>query len=232
VVNAYINESGHLILVLSDGSEVDAGQVGGPATPEAQKYTVTFIDHDGTELKKELVKEGEAARAPAVPQRDGYVFVGWDKSFSNIAENTVVCATYQKLEGHTVMVNSTSIKKGTKTVEVVISLLDNPGIASMKFDVQYDKALTLKSVVFDSAFGAYVTAPEPYKNPQSVSLISPLSDIHASGKMVTLTFEVSQDVQVSDLLSISLQLDTENIFDSNFDSVEFVPINGYVEITE
>ncbi|MBO5042593.1 MAG: InlB B-repeat-containing protein [Clostridia bacterium] len=232
VTNAYIDENLHLIILLSDGTKLDAGFVGVSSEPEVQKYTVTFVDHDGTQLKKETVNEGASAKAPGIPQRNGYVFVGWDKSYDNVTENITVTAQYRKLEGATVMVNSTTAKVGDNTVEVVISLLDNPGIASMKFNVLYDSSLTLKAVAFDPAFGAYVTAPEPYANPQSISLISPLSDINASGKMVTLSFEISQDVTASELLSIAVQLDAENIFDSDFESIDFTAISGYVEITE
>ena len=50
--------------------------------------------------------------------------------------------------------------------------------------------------------------------------------------MVTLSFEISQDVTASELLSIAVQLDAENIFDSDFESIDFTAISGYVEITE
>jgi len=38
---------------------------------------VTFIDHDGTELKVEIVEKGKNATAPAIPVRYGYEFLGW-----------------------------------------------------------------------------------------------------------------------------------------------------------
>ncbi|MCL2808152.1 MAG: InlB B-repeat-containing protein, partial [Coriobacteriia bacterium] len=57
-------------------------------------YTVTFVDHDGTELKKETVDFGSAATAPAAPTRVGYTFDRWDKDFSNITGNLTVNALY------------------------------------------------------------------------------------------------------------------------------------------
>lgn len=59
VVNAYINSEMHLILVLSNGSEIDAGYVGTNAT---KSYTVTFKDYNGAVLKTENVYENESAR--------------------------------------------------------------------------------------------------------------------------------------------------------------------------
>ena len=58
-------------------------------------YTVTFLDHDGTVLKSQIVTTGEAAEAPEDPEREFYTFLGWDKDFSNITYNLTVNALYQ-----------------------------------------------------------------------------------------------------------------------------------------
>ena len=57
-------------------------------------YTVTFVDYDNKELKKEEVEYGKAATAPADPTREGYTFSGWDKDFSNITADLTVKAQY------------------------------------------------------------------------------------------------------------------------------------------
>lgn len=59
-------------------------------------YTVRFLDWDGTVLKTQQVEEGKAATAPADPVREGYTFIGWDKDFSSITENTEVTALYEE----------------------------------------------------------------------------------------------------------------------------------------
>ena len=56
---------------------------------------VTFVDYDGTVLKTDIVEKGAAATAPADPVREGYVFTGWDKSFSNVTGDMTVTATYE-----------------------------------------------------------------------------------------------------------------------------------------
>jgi len=61
---------------------------------EPTYYTVTFKDWDGTVLSTQQVVEGGSATAPVTPERTGYTFTGWDKSFSNITANTVVTAQY------------------------------------------------------------------------------------------------------------------------------------------
>lgn len=62
------------------------------------KYTVTFVDWDGTELKKEAVEYGKAATAPADPTRAGYRFTGWDKAFDHIIADLTVTAQYEAID--------------------------------------------------------------------------------------------------------------------------------------
>ena len=63
-----------------------------------KSYTVTFVDHDGTELKKETVEHGAQATAPAAPSREHYVFTGWDTTFSDVTTNVTIRATYKPAE--------------------------------------------------------------------------------------------------------------------------------------
>jgi len=68
----------------------------GETTQEA--LFVTFVDYDGTRLARIPVKEGEGADAPENPERAGYRFVGWDKAFNNVTEDTTVTAEYEALK--------------------------------------------------------------------------------------------------------------------------------------
>jgi hypothetical protein len=67
----------------------------------ASSYTVIFKGEDGKELKKETVKYEEAVTAPEAPNKVGYTFIGWDKTFDKITEDTVVTAQY-KINTYTV----------------------------------------------------------------------------------------------------------------------------------
>lgn len=62
---------------------------------EILKFEVKFIDHEGKELKKEIVEYGKAATAPTLQAREGYTFGGWDKAFSNITANVTIKTVYQ-----------------------------------------------------------------------------------------------------------------------------------------
>ena len=86
--------------VYQDGESVKnlTSQQGGNVTLKAKwninSYDVTFLDYDGTELKKESVNYGSQATAPEDLKRTGYTFEKWDKDFDNITEDTVVTAQY------------------------------------------------------------------------------------------------------------------------------------------
>ncbi len=57
------------------------------------EHTVTFKDHDGTELKTQKV-EHIVHTAPTAPTRTGYTLTGWDKEFTNITGDLTVTAQY------------------------------------------------------------------------------------------------------------------------------------------
>ena len=66
--------------------------------PADIKYTVQFTDGLGNILSTQEVMMGQSAAAPAVPQREGYDFIGWDKEYSSIYRNTLVTAQWKKTE--------------------------------------------------------------------------------------------------------------------------------------
>ncbi|MEG1559739.1 MAG: Ig-like domain-containing protein [Clostridia bacterium] len=57
-------------------------------------YTVNFFDMNDVLLKTEEVVHGEEAEAPANPTHQGYDFLGWDKSFSEIRSDLNVTAVF------------------------------------------------------------------------------------------------------------------------------------------
>lgn len=60
-------------------------------------FTVTFNDWDGTLLKTQMVNPGKSAVAPNTPAREGYVFVGWNKSFSYVTGDMTTTAQYREI---------------------------------------------------------------------------------------------------------------------------------------
>lgn len=60
-------------------------------------YTVTFYDWDNTVLDTQSIQKGFSAIAPTAPTREGYTFIGWDKSFTNVVENLEIYAKYEEI---------------------------------------------------------------------------------------------------------------------------------------
>ena len=69
---------------------------------EINKYTVKFVGNDGKEITSKIVEYGKAATAPDAPVVEGYKFTGWDKEFTNVKEDLVVTALYEKVNTYTV----------------------------------------------------------------------------------------------------------------------------------
>ena len=61
---------------------------------DTSMLTVTFVDWDGTVLKTQQVPAGGNATAPADPSREGFVFTGWDRGYTNVRTNITVTAQY------------------------------------------------------------------------------------------------------------------------------------------
>lgn len=53
------------------------GVVSGSGTVSASEFTVTFNTNGGSKVSSAKVKKGEAAAAPANPEKEGYTFDGW-----------------------------------------------------------------------------------------------------------------------------------------------------------
>ena len=59
------------------------------------KYTLTFIDYDGSIIEEVTISKGGKVIPPANPTRGGYDFIGWDHDLTNIDDNLVINALYQ-----------------------------------------------------------------------------------------------------------------------------------------
>ncbi len=77
---------------------------------EKNIYEVTFVDDDGNALETQQVEYLESALPPLAPEKDGYVFSGWDKDYTQISEDTTIKATYiDKDELTDVLINENAI---------------------------------------------------------------------------------------------------------------------------
>lgn len=118
------------------------------------KYTVKFVDDDGTVLDTQLIEYGNSAVAPKNPEKQAdaqytYKFDGWDTDFSHITADTTVKAKYNSvINKYTVkFVNDDETVLDTQTVEY-----GNSAIAPKNPEKQADKQYTYKFVGWDTDF--------------------------------------------------------------------------------
>ncbi|MDR1754817.1 MAG: InlB B-repeat-containing protein [Eubacterium sp.] len=57
-------------------------------------HIVTFVDWDGSVLSSQKILSGTSAFSPQDPEKEGYIFTGWDKSFDSVTQDLVVTALY------------------------------------------------------------------------------------------------------------------------------------------
>ena len=88
----------------------------------AKRYTVSFVDIDGTVLETQIVVR--SAYGPATPERPGMTFAGWDQSYRGLKGDTIIRATYTVDSAATVTVVGGSAS--AETVQLGASVTVTP----------------------------------------------------------------------------------------------------------
>ena len=106
-----------------------------------REFTVTFIGFNGADLGSQQVKYKGGATAPD-PNVDGYTFTGWDVSFDNITEDTIVKAQYA-INKHTIttskvgegtITETATVDWGTENYVVTVTPAEGHHIESVSVD--------------------------------------------------------------------------------------------------
>lgn len=107
---------------------------------------VKFLDWNDTLLWEGYVEYGTAATAPATPSRENYTFIGWDKDFSNITEETVIKAQYtinrylvQFFDWDDTLLKEDSVAHGTAAVAPNDPIRE--GYTFVGWDTEYDSII-------------------------------------------------------------------------------------------
>ena len=218
---------------MDNGNEIDAGYVGvsdsDPSSPTT--YTVTFKDYDGTVLKTQTVSAGGSATAPAKPNRDGYIFSNWDKSFSNVTGDLVVTAQYDRITAPTIVVNNVTASAG-ETVVVPVSIQNNPGVLGMALKISYDDSImTLSKAATGDAVKDVLTFTPPKNLTNGCKFawdgleITP--DQTKDGTILLLTFQIDSGASAG-AYPISFTYSANDVFDNDMNAVSLDVKSGDV----
>lgn len=120
-------------------------------------------------------------------------------------------------------------------IYVPISLEKNPGIVSMSLKVHFDSTVMKLVEVKDAGvLGSQLHSPgytEPYSLTWANDTVT--SNFTANGTIVTLTFEIFDDVEVGQYpISISYDYDGYDIYNVDVERIKFETIVGYVNISD
>lgn len=117
------------------------------------------------------------------------------------------------------------------TVDVDVVLENNPGILGAIVTLSYDSGLTLTEAKSGDAFSALVmTKPGKMESPckfiwDGQSIAS--GDIK-DGIILTLTFEISENVEIGDTLAVNISVNNGEFVDNNLESIPVETISGTV----
>ena len=294
VASVIINEERHLIVTLMDGTEYDAGYIGGDTStgyavaffdyddrllkveivpdggaatppsdplrenyafsgwegqieditqntvvtasytvqePEEVEYTVTFLDYDGTVLYEERVPGGQFAHPPKVPERDGYVFAGWDGSYQLISSDTILNATYEE---DTVLIIAVDSAEGKRqdTVQAAVTLENNPGIAGLLLYMDFDpQALSLAGLDYGALFEAGGQKMEPDSDTYYL-LWTSTEEVSDDTTLVTLEFDILDNAEVGETYPITLWAPEGSIVNLDEAEVRYVLQDGGITILD
>ena len=154
---------------------------------------------------------------------------------SGMTNSSVATFTYTVLDENspTITVGNARGKAGA-TVDVILSLANNPGIVSMLLNVGYDSnALTLTSVTDAGVLGSQSHSNNLLNNPYVLywNNGSATENYVVNDKIVTLSFTIKEGAEEKDYpITVTYDMSTDAIFNVDFEPIDFAVVNGKVTV--
>ena len=139
-------------------------------TEEIICYEVNFYykDAEGNDVfisGPQYVEDGKAAEAPAVPDRDGYRFTGWDKDFSRVTGDMKVYAGYAPIAGQVRLTVNYVYSNGSLAAQPWVSHVESGVSCNLTAESPEIQGFTpdQTSVSFNDAYTTDKTVTVTYK---------------------------------------------------------------------
>ena len=203
------------------------------------KYTIRFVDEDGTELQSSEVAYGEMPTytgenpVKAETAQFKYSFKGWDKEIVSVTGDATYTAVYEAFAKCAIKLSSASGGSG-EDVTINISAENNPGISSFKLMISYDKnILTPKSLALGPAYRVGTQIITDQENLTAVDQLC-LGMVTISGdisdtNLGQVVFTIKPDAPVGTSI-ITLSYAPDDVYDKNENNVFFKTEAGTVDI--
>ena len=146
--------------------------------------------------------------------------------------NATMHFAVEPIENKGIIKIGTAKGKAGRTVDVTVSLENNPGITSMLLNIDYDNsALTLTNVADSGILGSTCHSDNFANAPYSLywNNGTATENFTANGVIATLTFEIDEGAYVGDY-PITVWYNSDDILDFDLDEVYFDTENGNVSV--
>ena len=115
-------------------------------------------------------------------------------------------------------------------VEVTVSVRNNPGLTSMKFNISYGTILQLEKVEYNQAFKGQTMQPGSMASPVTLIWLSPFENCNQNGEFATLTFKVSPSAKNGDSADVVLAYNPNDVYNLKEENVGFTVTNGKITV--
>ncbi len=142
--------------------------------------------------------------------------------------STTICSIFATLPAE-FKVSSVNANAGD-TVNIDISIIGNPGIASIKLDVEYSTDLILNSIQYNTELGGQSQQPQTLTSPVTLNWINGAADTVGDMTYATLSFTVSATASAGDK-PITVTYNPDDVYNTNLDNVPFAVTNGMITVS-
>ena len=128
------------------------------------------------------------------------------------------------------LVVSTATAKKGETKDITISMVNNPGVASLKLSVAFPSDLTLNSVTYnDAGLGGQSQAPAKLTSPATLNWFNGGANTNGDMVYATLSFTVASDATEGDK-AIEISYQQDNVYNIDEEDVVFAIENGKITV--
>ncbi len=147
-----------------------------------------------------------------------------------VALSASVYAFAETTTGFQIVADTVDAAPGS-TINVDVSLKNNPGVALMIMSVSYDQSLlTLDKVTYNSAIGGTSTQPSSMNSPINLTWYNASANTTGDVVFATLTFTVDANAEQGESSDIVISSKSENITDINENTIAYTIVNGKVTV--
>ncbi len=142
------------------------------------------------------------------------------------------CGAEQPISSPTIIVNSAGAKPGS-SVDVFVTVKNNPGIIGSILSFTFDPKLTLTDASSGSAFSTLtMTKPGKFVSPCNFVWDGMDEPATADGEILKLTFKVSEDAAAGENLSVKCSYPKGGIVSADFKSIDMDIVDASIVVSK